>query len=285
MQLDPSLNEQQRERMTIIQHSGKHLLQLIEDILDLARIEAGKLDLCVSGVVLPSFLQMISEMVAVKAEQKRLRFVCEFASDLPGCVMADERRLRQALLNLLSNAVNFTQHGEVRFEVRATAPGRLRFAVHDTGIGIPSDKLEIIFQPFEQLGMLQQRSGGTGLGLPISLQLVQLMGGEIHAESALGSGSTFWFELELPIIPTSQWTLEPEAPAPENEPVTALTPPSEVLSHLHLLAQEGDMRDVVREAIRIASLDPRYGLFSKQVQTLARAYESKALLRLIESAR
>ena len=119
---------------------------------------------------------------------------------MPGWVRADEKRLRQVLLNLLSNAVKFTDSGQVSLRVSLSSPARLRFEVRDTGIGIGADQLEAIFQPFEQAGEAQRRLGGTGLGLAISRQYVRLMGGDIQVESRVGQGSTFWFDLELPVV-------------------------------------------------------------------------------------
>ncbi|MFL6602433.1 MAG: AAA family ATPase [Steroidobacteraceae bacterium] len=419
LQQDPDLAECQRQRASIIQHSGKHLLQLIDDILDLAKIEAGKLELSKSVFALRPFLQLLADMVSIKAGQKGLAFVCDSAPHLPAYISADERRLLQVLLNLSSNAVKFTDQGEVRIEARSPGPGRLHFAVHDTGIGIPADRLDMIFQPFAQLGSEQHRNAGTGLGLNISRQLVQLMGSDIHARSVVGHGSSFWFDLELPIVaavpsmpepgapvrsyegrrrniliidddhtsrvmladwlrslgfslfeaalgtvaleqaqriqpdlvltdlampeldgfetirrlralpnfehlpiiaisagvweadaersltaganaflpkPVSlsqlqvqmtalleiQWTHEEPLPDLTEEAIT--TPPPSVLGRLRQLAQEGNMRELAQEAGYIAALDPSYGPFSKRVQSLAGAYETKAVLSLIESA-
>ena len=196
---DKNLDEQQRAGVYVIQQSGDHLLTLINDILDMAKIEAGKLELYVSDVPLTRCLQTVVEIVRVKAEQKQLDFICDIDPDLPGMVRADDRRLRQVLLNLLANAVKFTDHGHVTMRARFTPPDRFRFEVEDTGIGIGQAQLESIFEPFEQTGEAQRRVGGTGLGLAITRQFVRLMGGDIHVASAPGKGSTFWFELELPV--------------------------------------------------------------------------------------
>ncbi|HUG23458.1 PAS domain S-box protein [Piscinibacter sp.] len=186
-----------------IEQSGHHLLTLINDILDLSRIEAGKLEPELGQVHLPSFLRVVADIVRVKAEQKNLLFRFETPAQLPEVVRADEKRLRQVLLNLLSNAVKFTDSGEVGLRVQA-APDRhaclLRFEVRDTGIGIAPESMPRLFRPFEQIGDASRRAGGTGLGLTISRELVRAMGGDITVDSAPGAGSRFTFELLLPIL-------------------------------------------------------------------------------------
>jgi CheY-like chemotaxis protein len=181
--------------VNVIKKSGEHLLTLLNDILDLAKIEAGKMELNPVDIPLARFVQTISEIVGVKAAQKGLEFLCDLAPGLPPSVRVDEKRLRQVLLNLLSNAIKFTDHGEVTLQVRFVPPDRLGFAVRDTGIGIAADQLGIIFEPFEQAGDRQRHIAGTGLGLTISRQYVRLMGGEIEVESEPGRGSVFRFEV------------------------------------------------------------------------------------------
>jgi len=155
------------------------------------------MELYLADLQLAKFVQTIIDIVSVKAEQKGLDLVCDTVPDLPQWIRADEKRLRQVLLNLLSNAVKFTDRGKVVLRVRFTPPGRLCFEVQDSGVGIAADKLNAIFQPFEQTGDVQSRLGGTGLGLSISRQYARLMGGDIEVESRLGLGSTFRFELNV----------------------------------------------------------------------------------------
>jgi len=207
---DKSMGERQIAWLNVIQRSGEHLLTLINDVLDFAKIEAGKQELFPVDIRLDEFLHVITELIRVKAEQKGLHFICDLTPDLPVAVRADERRLRQVLLNLLSNAVKFTERGDVRLLVRFAPPSRLRFEVQDTGIGIGRDQQERLFQPFEQVADMAHRFGGTGLGLTISRQLVLLMGGDIQLESRLGQGSRFWFELDLPVV-------DGDAVAPQRE--------------------------------------------------------------------
>jgi PAS domain S-box-containing protein len=200
LRMDKNLDESHISALDVIQQSGEHLLTLINDILDCAKIEAGKLELQLTEVSLQRFLHVIGRMIAVRAIQKDLEFRCELSPDLPAYVKADEKRLRQILLNLLSNAVKFTDQGTLSLRVNMAASGRIRFEAHDSGVGIDSAQLDAIFVPFEQAGDLHRRGGGTGLGLAISRELVKLMGGEIHVESRVGAGSTFWFELDLPPV-------------------------------------------------------------------------------------
>ncbi len=201
----------QLDGLNVIQDSGEYLLTLINDILDLAKIEAQKMELAPAYIQLPIFLDNIAVIFSLQAREKNLAFIYEAAPSLPHSVQVDEKRLRQILLNLLGNAVKFTQTGEVALRVYEPADPepadpepsdpketykRLRFEVTDTGIGIAPKQLAKMFLPFEQA---DQRGNveGTGLGLTISLKLAQLMGSQIQVKSQLGQGSTFWFDVSL----------------------------------------------------------------------------------------
>jgi PAS domain S-box-containing protein len=203
LQQDQGLDERQVRGLRIIRESGQHLLTLINDILDLARIDAAKVELNPTDIALPSFLAVVTDIVRVKAEEKSLLFVERFAPDLPATVRADEKRLRQVLLNLLSNAVKFTDVGDVLLCVsvvnRAAGKVTLRFEVCDSGIGMTAAQQERLFKPFEQVSEAKRREGGSGLGLAISRELVRLMGGDIAVSSDSGKGSRFWFDVELPL--------------------------------------------------------------------------------------
>ena len=422
LQRDNTLSQRQREGVSVIQHSGEHLLALINDTLDFARVEAGKLRLEVGDVPLPGLVNVIREIIGVKAEQKHLQFVCEIAPNVPGGVRADERRLQQVLLNLLANAVKFTDHGSVSLHVTVLASGAVRFDVRDTGLGIPTDKLGQVFEPFEQLGSSERRANGAGLGLAISRQFVRAMGSEICVESSAGQGSAFWFDLapatgapfRAPVAPAARTVTgyegarkkvliiddvpvnrtviaelleglgfevtqaqngqegmgraQSERPAliltdivmPEmngleitrqlrqspglsNVPIIAVSasasgsdekeslaaganaflpkpvdfdrllakiatllklewryaapshppssdavggvlvaPPAQEMDDLYRLACLGNMRGIVQWADHLAELDPRYGPFTAQFRMLAKGYESKAILALVE---
>jgi signal transduction histidine kinase len=201
---DHGLTEKQQAGVDVIQRSGEHLLSLINDILDLSKIEAQKFEIHATSFHLPEFLQHIADLTRIRAEQAGLTFLYEPIPPLPVGVQGDEKRLQQVLLNLLGNAIKFTEKGSVTLKVgyyyTATGKKKLRFQVEDTGRGIPADKLEEIFLPFQQLHVPGQHVEGTGLGLAITKNLVQLMGGEIRAHSTPDRGSTFWVDLELPEV-------------------------------------------------------------------------------------
>ncbi len=219
---DLTLGEQQRDAIHTIHASGEHLLLMINDTLDLSKIEAQKMDLRPTDIHLLRFLKSIEEIIRIRAQQQRIVFDCKLGHDLPIGIHADEKRLRQVLLNLLGNAVKFTPQGRVVFRVMVRSastplnPGyenphlpspdsdacytRLRFQVDDSGIGIPADNLVEIFKPFHQIADVRVTTEGTGLGLAISQRLVRLMGGELHVDSTAGHGSTFWFDLDLPVV-------------------------------------------------------------------------------------
>lgn len=191
------LTNQQLEGIQIIHRSSEHLLTLINDILDLSKIEAGKLEIIPVVFCLSAFLQNIVDLIKMRAKQKKIEFLYKILSPLPTAVQADEKKLRQILLNLLSNAIKFTSKGHVIFKVTYNND-KARFEVEDTGIGIPTEQQEAIFLPFQQIGYQSNQMEGTGLGLSISKQLVEKMGGKLQISSLLGSGSIFWFEIPLP---------------------------------------------------------------------------------------
>ena len=213
---DRGLSRPQREGVDTIRRSGEHLLTLIDDILDLSRIEAHKLVLEAGEFDLGEFVETLADPVRMRAGQKGLEFSCRLDPGLPAGVRGDERRLRQVLLNLLGNAVKFTDEGSVRLAVErgSAGDGRVRFSIEDTGAGIPESAREKIFQPFEQLTGPGAVVEGTGLGLAITRELVELMGGELEMESQAGQGSTFRVALPLATVPG--W--EPAERGPEAAP-------------------------------------------------------------------
>jgi signal transduction histidine kinase len=202
LQRERNLTSTQIDGLNIIQKSGHHLLTLINDILDLAKIEAGKLALYPTAINLPNFLDGVVSIMQMVAQQKALQFIFDVPKDLPVAVEADEKRFRQVLLNLLGNAVKFTDKGSITLRVLCVDKkwGSIRFEVQDTGVGMTPEQAQKIFQPFEQVGDEKKQREGTGLGLSITYQLVTLMGGDLKVSSVPGKGSTFWFEIHLPVL-------------------------------------------------------------------------------------
>ncbi len=210
---DKNFNPRQKDGLAVIHQSGEHLLTIINDILEFAKIDQQQIELQLADVRLPYFLQNIASIYQLQTDQKGLAFSYETLTPLSTNVRADERRLRQILINLLGNAIKFTDKGKVIFRVtglgsqrvkysherpRSLPPSVVRFEIIDTGIGISASQLERMFVPFEQRGEFRNYSDGLGLGLAISQRLIKLMGGELQVKSELGKGSTFWFDLELP---------------------------------------------------------------------------------------
>jgi len=204
---DPSGRPQDAAAINAIRAGGEHLLGLILDLLDLAKIEAGKVEMLPSPVDVRALVQSVADIMRVEAEAKRLVLEVNAVDGLPPLLLVDGKRLRQVLLNLLGNAVKFTAWGRIVLRLRRLpaagddpAMVHLRFEVWDTGPGIAPADQRRIFQPFEQAGDAPRRRGGTGLGLAISQQLVRLMGGgELQVDSQPGQGSLFHFELELAV--------------------------------------------------------------------------------------
>jgi signal transduction histidine kinase len=214
--LDTSLDEEQRDYAATVRNSAQALLVVINDVLDFSRIESGKLDLSQAPLDLQHTVQEIATLLGAQAAAKGLRLEVRYADGMPTRFLGDEVRLRQILTNLIGNAVKFTERGsvEVRVEPVAETPddATVRVEVRDTGIGIAADKLETIFEKFTQAdGSMTRRFGGTGLGLTISKQLVELMGGTVGVESRPGMGSTFWFAVRLALDGAPALNRSPES--------------------------------------------------------------------------
>ena len=230
------LTEKEQKGISIIYQCGSHLLTLINDILDLSKIEAQKMELYPTDFHFPSFLQAVAEICSIKAEQKGIAFVHQPDAGLPTAIHADQKRLRQVLINLLGNAIKFTDKGSVTFKVEVIANGqeqlalrvrsplrqetrlqgcltisnqqlaiqKIRFQIEDTGIGMTNEQIEKIFLPFEQVGDSKRQAEGTGLGLAITQKIVQMMNSTLEVKSHLGEGSVFWMDLEL--TPAEGWS-------------------------------------------------------------------------------
>lgn len=290
LQRDRMLDERNADALNVVRQSGEHLLSLIDDILDLARIDSGHFQLDIGDISLSTFLRVICDIIGIRTREKAIKFEFELAHDLPTGIRGDERRLRQVLLNLLANAVKFTDLGKVVLRVVRRDTSRLVFEVKDTGIGIAKGELDFIFEPFEQSGDVSLRSGGTGLGLSISRQLVRLMGGDIEVDSRIGQGSSFRFELALPEVDlaatpertdtTSEY--EQSRIGDEIHAELLVAPPQKEMQALHHLAQIGNMRDIAHYAEHIAGLDARYQPFAAHLRQLAEAYQSQAILVFVE---
>ncbi|HKW86561.1 MAG TPA: response regulator [Nitrospiraceae bacterium] len=207
---ETALNPEQRKYVRIFRRAGNTLLALLNDILDLSKVEAGHLELEAIDFDLNDLIGKAAEIMSPRANAQGLELICHLSPDVPCYLVGDPNRLHQILVNLIGNAIKFTERGEVVLRVEkdpvSKEAGVLRFSVADTGIGIPTDKLETIFERFTQAhNSIARKYGGTGLGLAISKRLVELMGGRIWAESTVGEGSKFYFTARLGIQSEPKW--------------------------------------------------------------------------------
>jgi len=243
---DDTLSTQQKEGIDVIHRSGEYLLTLINDILDISKIEANRIELYQTDFDLNDFLKSLINLFQMRSQEKGIGFIYQASTPLPQMIYADEKRLRQILINLLSNAVKFTKVGGVTLKVgviksvegeRVSVQGesekaslhqtRLRFQVEDTGIGIAETALSKIFLPFQQVGDPKYQSAGTGLGLSITQKLVDIMGGQLQVESTLEQGSTFVFEADFATI-TSKQNVEKPLPKKSHK-ISFEGPPRKIL--------------------------------------------------------
>ena len=252
------LSDEQRRYAETVSSSADALLSVINDILDFSKIEADKLELETLDFDLRTMLEDAAELLAVRAQEKRLEFICRIAPEVPTFLRGDPGRLRQILVNLGGNAIKFTARGEVQVEVRLESESAerisARFAVRDTGIGIPPDKIGLLFNAFQQVdASTTRRYGGTGLGLAICKRLAELMGGAIGVDSIPGQGSTFWFTVSLakqPALQRAEW------------------PVSADLRGAHILAVDDNATNRQVLAEQLASWGMRFALADSAAQAL-----------------
>jgi signal transduction histidine kinase len=284
MQRTPHFPEHHREGLNAILHSGQHLLALITDMLDLAKVEAGKMELTPNAFFLPELLNVTAKIVQVWATDKKLTFHLQNDTNLTMLVYGDRRRLQQVLLNLINNAIKFTPHGHITLRVDLVsltpfkpAPRQpnlpidpigeteLQFEVQDTGIGIAAEDLTKIFTPFEQGRPYNRPQEGTGLGLAISQSLLGLMGSAIQVDSTPGKGSTFSFRLRLPLIRSQHQHPERIAPPPCFGPPTAAHP-----ARHHALAPQKHLTKPaqLKPARRCASHSRQFTPFNRRKPSL-----------------
>ena len=207
LQRDKIAAPKQKDGLGIIQQCGSHLLTLINDILDISKIEAQKFDLYPTDFRFAFFLREVAEICRIRAEQKEIEFTYQTLTQLPMAIHADEKRLRQVLINLLGNAIKFTDSGRVTLKVGVVGDSppslngkswKIRFQIEDTGVGMTPKQLNTIFLPFEQVGEINRKNDGAGLGLTISRKIVRMMGSDIEVQSTPEKGSQFWFDVTLP---------------------------------------------------------------------------------------
>lgn len=295
--------DKEKRGVDIIHQCGFHLLTLIDDVLDLSKIEANKLELNPQFIHLPSFLQGVIEICQVRSESKGLKFLYLPDPHLVPEIEVDDVRLRQILINLLSNAIKFTDHGSVIFKVQQIGDKiencdiptvKIRFQIQDTGVGIPSDRLETIFEPFLQVGDRQRQSEGTGLGLAICRRIANLMGSNIEVESVLEQGSTFTLEIEVAIAPTydqenpinlektKYYSSDRQALVEINSNQSIQIPDKIELQRLLSLVQRGLMKTFIDEATQIEQRDLDCQPFIQNTIQLAKTFQMETLEQYIE---
>jgi signal transduction histidine kinase len=280
---DGSLTAAQLESLSIVERSGEHLLTLINDLLDLAKIEAGRLDLHASLFDLPQLVKHAADIASVRAAQAGLRFTTRTSDDLPAQVSGDERAIRQILFNLLGNAVKFTAQGSVELRVSAMARGtdasRVRFEIEDTGKGIAAADLQRIFEPFDR-GEADHHVEGTGLGLSITKRLVNAMDGTLDVRSEPGRGTTFTVELDLGIVVESAAASTQSASAT----VEGMKVDDAVATELYDLAMKGDVTELLVRLESAAQQDASGAPLYDKVRQLARKFDMRGVRRLLQRA-
>ncbi|MCP4107676.1 MAG: response regulator [Desulfobacteraceae bacterium] len=282
-----------RNGLESISQSASHLLTLINDILDISKIGTKEVKLDCRELYFSQFLNKLAEITRIRAREKHILFRHEQDHNLPVIIEADEKRLRQVLLNLLGNAVKFAETGTITFRIRCfkyqaaseEKAVRIRFEVEDTGVGIKPEQLEKIFLPFEQVRNAEQWHEGTGTGLAISSHIVSLMGGKIKVISRFGKGSTFWFEAVFPMISgpagDKHTNIEENKPDAWDIKTKIIPPPLEQLEILYEMAMLGVMERIEQHADNLEEKNSKYIPFSDQLRKFANNYEDEKLMLFI----
>ncbi|MBD3409120.1 MAG: PAS domain S-box protein, partial [Ignavibacteriales bacterium] len=294
LRADPTLSRAQKRGVNVVYQSGEHLLSLINDVLDLSKIEARKTELIETDFNLPEMLANIAGVMRMRAEQKNVAFIHEPIPPLPHIVYADERKIRQILLNLLGNSVKFTAQGSVRFQTAAEEIDhertRLIFTIKDTGVGIPEEKIHDIFLPFRQASDVSSKHEGTGLGLTITKKLLELMDGGIEVSSQLGIGTTFTAQVVVKSFgvenedgndvetATIEERMRKSVSVKERASVIPF-PPVETLREIHQNARIGDVRAIERIVKEAAE---EFREFAEETLKMTEEYSVEEIIALIQ---
>ncbi len=321
LQRDAVVMERQSKAVAAIQRSGAQVLQFINELLDLSKIEAGTLELHCTEFPLSRFLNNLVENARLQVSDKPVTLLLELPDNLPEMVSGDEHCLRQVLTNLLNNAIKFTEQGNVTLEILGFRPVQeqvegfeildlkeegqskicnLKFEISDTGPGIPEDDLQHIFSPFFQVSGTPHRREGSGLGLAISQQLVHLMGGELHVESTVGQGSAFWFAIPLQVVMEQvpdagvnhQGARNHDGQRHEelqrgNEPKSGagerILPPRHILAELLELANKGYINDIQDRLVKLKTSNPDLSPFIQELEPFADNLECQRIREYIQT--
>lgn len=287
---DPAMHQ---SGLDIIQRSGEHLLTLINDILDLSKIEAGKLDLYYDLFNLDEFLDRLIDIFRVQASSQDIEINYQTIGQIPKLVYGDAKRIRQVLFNLVGNAIKFTNKGTVTLLVQNSTNNKIRFDVIDSGVGIASEDLPKIFQSFEQVGNHEKKQSGTGLGLPISKRLVEMMGGELNVTSTLGKGSNFWLEIDLPAYVKSVQSIAGQAYQDSANSAIAShsslasakipLPDQEIILELMELAEMGHMRPLHERVKHLEQSDAELQVFTGELMVLIKSLQIHKILNFLKA--
>jgi two-component system sensor histidine kinase ChiS len=291
---EENLTELQQEGLDTIQQSGEYLLTLVNDILDISQLQTARLELYPTEVYLPKFLKAIVDIFQTRAKQNGLTLIYRPSLSLPTIIWADAKRLRQILIHLLSNAVKFTEQGQIMFQVQSeTIVGkgncyRLRFEVEDTGIGIAPEHLDRILLPFEQVSDWKHKSEGAGLGLSLTKQLVNLMGGQVQIESRLGQGSKFEVILDFPEpesyeLSDTETCQPPFAPESLADFSASFKGPSAIqAAELSELAMIGDPVGILDFITKLEQEDAELKPFVEEIRQLSQHFENFRIYQLLQ---
>ncbi|MEA5489269.1 MULTISPECIES: ATP-binding protein [Pseudanabaena] len=280
--------------LDIIQRSGEHLLTLINDILDLSKIEAGKLELYSDVFNLDEFLHRLIDIFRAQTSSQDIEIIYQTIGEIPKLVYGDAKRLRQVLFNLVGNSIKFTNKGTVTLLVQSSTNNKIRFDVIDSGVGIASDDLIKIFQSFEQVGNHEKRQSGTGLGLPISKRLVEMMGGKLNVTSTLGQGSNFWLEIDLPSYVKSMQSsvvLESDYQDSANSAIASHRslesdriplPDRQIILELMELAEKGDIKSLHQHIKQLEQSDASLQVFTEEIMSFIKGFQLYRILNYLK---